>query len=325
MVDNTITVAIVAGVFSLIVGTIGSGGLLDRFYSPAVEIALDKVEEEPAIQESDAKKEVVSSIQGALTATQNNDSETAISQIDLALNTLDTVQATAQEEDKELWKVIATVTNYGYKPATNLTLSFKAPLDNSFISITNEFSTPDLTVRNFINRSQTVLLQVDQTIPISQVTTRPTFVQVHTPEFSPGTGSKIVLDLKVNNEPNLNPSETLFDATAVYKEGSAHWVTANVFSYKAFVDTLTKPNVLLIFSWVAFIAFAELVLLYGEKHTWFVKDYKRDTNGKFKRDDKGNKIPESRRYPQTDTPFRIIRGIFYFGVALIIWFYPFVA
>jgi hypothetical protein len=55
-VDKTITVAIVARVFSLIVGIIGSGGLLDRFFSPVVEIALDKVEEEPTIQESHAKK-----------------------------------------------------------------------------------------------------------------------------------------------------------------------------------------------------------------------------------------------------------------------------
>jgi hypothetical protein len=206
-------------------------------------------------------------------------------------------------------------------------LQFKKVMQKrgSFISITNKFSTPDLTVRNFTNRSQTVPLQVHQTIPISRVTTSPTFVQVNTPEFSPGTGSKIVLDLKVNNEPNLNPSETLFDATAVYKEGSAHWVTANAFSYKAFVDTLTKPNVLLLFSWIAFIAFAELVLLYGEKHTWFVKEYEKDEKGHDKRDAKGDKIVILKRYLQTDTYLRIIRGIFYFAVALLIWFYPFVS
>jgi hypothetical protein len=47
-VDLTIIVAIVAGGFSVRVAMIGQGGLIDRFYSPVIEAALNQTQENKA-------------------------------------------------------------------------------------------------------------------------------------------------------------------------------------------------------------------------------------------------------------------------------------
>jgi preprotein translocase subunit SecG len=227
---------------------IGQGGLIDRFYSPVVEVALNQTQEK-------------------------------------ALN--------------QTWKVIATVTNYGSQPATNLYLSFRAPTTNNFTGITNEFSTTDITVRNFRNGTQQVPLQVDETINMSELTTRPSYVEVHAPKLSHGTGSKIVLAIKVQEFPNLNGSDS-FDASAIYDQGSARWVYAGDWSYKGFVDNITKPKVLLTILWIALIIIFESVLWWGKKNKWFMKPKEYTTEN----------VPV-----WSDWKGIIIRGLLYFLIA----------
>lgn len=212
---------------------------------------------------------------------------------------------TTQEIDTGLYKVIATVTNYGSRPADNLILAFKAPETNKFLSIRNEFSTTDLQVRKFIGESQEVQLQplqVHETIDVPGLSERQTYVEVHAKKFSHGAGSKIILALKVEGDkPNLDPKLNEFDASAVYDQGSARWVQAKGWSYKGFVDTVTKPNFFLVASFVAIVILIELVLWWGQKKGWFVKT----TGGKV-----------DYRRVSTNKEGRIIRGLAYFVIIL---------
>jgi hypothetical protein len=190
------------------------------------------------------------------------------------------------------------------KPATNLTLLFRAPSTNSFIDIANEFSTTDITVRNLTNGTQQVPLKVDERIPISELNTRPIYVEAHAPKLTHGTGSKIVLALKVQNYPNLTESDS-FDASVIYDQGSTHWVYAGGWSYKGFVDNFTNPKVILIIFWTALITIVESVLLWGKGQGWFKepKIYNPD------------KIPVR---VSTDWKCLIILGLLYFLIAFVI-------
>jgi hypothetical protein len=103
-----------------------------------------------------------------------------------------------------------------------------------------------------------VPLRVGETIDISELTTRPNYVEVHTPKFSHGTGSKIVLALKVINFPNVHD----FDAAAVYDQGSAGWVEAGALTYKGFVDTITRDDRALIALIVSVVIAIVVVILW---------------------------------------------------------------
>jgi hypothetical protein len=292
---KSIIVAIIGGAASLGVAMIGQGGLIDRFFSPVVEVALRPAELDQTILDQteldQLDQQLIPYIQNARAAVERGDLKTGITQVDLALQTL---------EDKKVWDVIATVTNYGSQPATNLTLYFRAPSTNKFINITNQFSTADIVVRNFGKGSQEVKLYTDDTILVSALNTRQTYVEVNTPKFSHGTGSKIVLALRVENKPNLDPYANEFDASALYNQGSTRWIPAEAWSYKGFIDTLTKPNAFLIMLLVAVIVAVEFVLWWGENHRWFMKI----TGGVY-----------TPRRVQTDWGGRIIRGVVYSLIA----------
>jgi hypothetical protein len=288
-VDPTIVVAIIAGSITLLTTSVAAGGgILDRFFSPVVEVIVAKHQIDP----NDAL--FVSYMEGAIAAVERNDLKTAISQRDLAKKVLDDMNANTQGEDKKVWNLIARVTNYGSQPATNLSLSLSAPATNSFSAITNEFSTTDIGVRNFINSSQREKpLQVDETISISELNTRPTYVEVHTPKLTHGTGSRIELGLVVPNEPDLSR----FVASAVYDQGSAASIPAGKLTYKGFMDNFTKASVFIILIWIGLVGASEYVLHQGEKRGWFKK---------------GTDFA-------TRTLWRIIRAIFYVAVAGILW------
>jgi hypothetical protein len=291
-VDPTIVVAIIAGSITILTTSVAGGGLIDRFFSPVVEVILDKGETAPNEQL------FVSYIEGAIAAAERNDLKTAISQSELAKKVLDNMRTASEEEEKKLWKVTATVTNYGSEPATNLTLSLSAPATNNFTAITNEFSTTDIGVRNFIVGSQGEMsLPVDETISISELNTRPTYVEVHTPKLNHGTGSKIELGLEVHDEPDLSK----FAASALYDQGSVASIPAGKFTYKGFVDNFTKPSVLTILVLIGLIILFEYVLLQGQNRGWFK-----------------NQAGKTRKV-QTDTYWRIRRGIAYVAIAVTLW------
>jgi hypothetical protein len=291
-VDPTIIVAVVAGSVTILTTSVAGGGFIDRFFSPVVEVILAKESPNP-------NEQLNSYLQGAMTAAKRSDFESAIIQLNLARDISEKIDSAERKEDIKLWKVKATITNYGSKPATNLALSFSAPPSNSFTTISNEFSTTDITVRNFDNSLQEeVPLQVDETIAMSALNIIPSHVEVNTSTLHHGTGAKIDLGFQVNNDPDLSK----FAASAVYDQGSVASVQAGQPTYKGFVDNFTRPSILTILVWFAFIILFEYVLLQGQSRGWFK--------------DKANNV----RYVQTNTNWRIIRGIGYVAVAIILWF-----
>lgn len=149
-------------------------------------------------------------------------------------------------------ELIITITNYGSKAADNLTLFIKSPHSN-FTSITNKFSTVDITMTNFSDNSLESL-EVNQSIPTSALNSH-NYFELFIKKFVHGTGSKAVLNLKAEE---LEWAD--FEASAIYDQGSARWVEAGEWTYKGFVDNITKPKAVLFLLFVAIAAVIELVL-----------------------------------------------------------------
>jgi hypothetical protein len=199
---------------TIVVAMIGEGGVIDRFYYPIVEVAL-------------------------------NDTNVEVN-------------------DAERWKVTVTLTNYGSKPANNLALFIKAPFDNKFTDITNEFSTANVTVRILTDNSWKVL-GIEQTIPVSELGSTGTYLELYMKKLNQGTGSKAVLDLGVQNDPQLDH----FDVSAVYDEGSVESVKAGAWTYKGFVDTITTNESVRILIIVAAIIAIILAVLWRTRNRAF--------------------------------------------------------
>jgi hypothetical protein len=167
--------------------------------------------------------------------------------------------------------VIVTLTNYGSKPANNLALFIKASFDNKFTDITNEFSTANVTVRILTDNSWKAL-GIEQTIPVSELGSTGTYLELYMKKLNQGTGSKPVLGLGVQNDPQLDH----FDASAVYDEGSVEWVKAGAWTYKGFVDTITtNENVRILIIVAAIIAIILAVLWAIWKLNWMIKNVKK--------------------------------------------------
>jgi hypothetical protein len=170
-------------------------------------------------------------------------------------------------EYSERTNLTITITNYGSNPATNLALYIKSPYSN-FIGITNSFSTANISIRNLTDGSLKAL-KVNESINVSALKSTH-YLELYTPNFVPGTGSKAVLTLQAKP---LNWTD--FEASAVYDQGSVVWVSAGGFTYKGFVDNISKPAHI-----IEIVAIGVFVSWYFSSWAYFMEQPLRSTRQK---------------------------------------------
>jgi hypothetical protein len=167
--------------------------------------------------------------------------------------------AVNETQSNETPSMRMTVTNYGSEPAENLTLIISYP-HSAFTSITNEFSTSDITLTNLKNHSPDVL-ELMKTRNLTSALDDPNLLKLFIKKFYHGIGSKAVLNLRVEKPINL----TNFEASAVYDQGSSSWVAAGSFTYKGFIDNITKPGYIIAILVIVIFAISVLMWLLNEK------------------------------------------------------------
>jgi hypothetical protein len=155
---------------------------------------------------------------------------------------------------------VITLTNYGFEPATNLTLLFKAP--SKLVSITNQFSTVDVKVKQL----QGIELPIGKHVNLASLPNGTNYIELQAEKLIQGKGSKIVLDIEDAGQPGE------YEIAAVYDQGSTAGIKKGAWTIKGFVDNITDPAY---FITIAIVTAAAIIIIY-RMHKLILKRAKKD-------------------------------------------------